>query len=175
VSAYYRAGTRNGGIGASAMTRCAACRRNVSPGNPAMFTIGGRPGGCTACSEGRSNGVPILLQNGQADRDRSVGVSHPRLPTLLRRAESAGGRDRSTSTSPWWGRIMRDRNGNPIRMNEGVDPRMIGVEVADCKQGNHMEPGRRLRWLRRDLTSASALGRLPNRIARHVGRRRPAA
>lgn len=69
---------------------------------------------------------------------------------------------------------MRDRNGNPIRLNEGVDPRMIGVEYADTKHGRHMEP-RRLRWLRHDLTGASALGRLTTRIARHVGRQRPAA
>lgn len=70
---------------------------------------------------------------------------------------------------------MRDRNGNVIRMNEDVDPTMIGVEAADARQGNHMMPGRRLRYLRADLTSASALGRLPTRIARYVPRRYRAA
>lgn len=69
---------------------------------------------------------------------------------------------------------MRDRNGNLIRMNEGVDPRMIGMEYADAKHGRHMEP-RRLRYLQYDLTSASALGRLTTRVARHVRRQRPAA
>lgn len=71
---------------------------------------------------------------------------------------------------------MRDRKGNPIRLNEGVDPRMIGVEVADAKMGNHMEPGRRLRYTRHDLETASALDRVPTRHARQAGRRvRPAA
>lgn len=69
---------------------------------------------------------------------------------------------------------MRDRNGNPIRLNEGVDPGMIGVEYADTKHGRHMEQ-RRLRYLQHDLTSASALGRLTMRVARHIGRQRPAA
>jgi hypothetical protein len=39
-----------------------------------------------------------------------------------------------------------------------------------------MMPGRRLRYLQRDLGRAGVLGRLTTRIARHVGRRdRPAA
>jgi hypothetical protein len=61
-----------------------------------------------------------------------------------------------------------------LRLNEGVDPRMIGVEVADAKHGRHMEP-RRLKYLRLDLTTAETLGRLTTRIACHVGRQRPAA
>jgi hypothetical protein len=61
-----------------------------------------------------------------------------------------------------------------LRINEGVDPNMIGVEVADAKHGRHMAP-RRLKYLRLDLTKADALGRLTTRVARHVGRARPAA
>lgn len=68
---------------------------------------------------------------------------------------------------------MKDRRGNTIRLNEGVDPSMVGVEYADAKHGRHMMP-RRLRYLQRER--ASALGRQKTRIARHAGRRvRPAA
>lgn len=56
-----------------------------------------------------------------------------------------------------------------------VDPRMWGIENADAKHGNHMSP-RRLRYLRHDMASASQLGRVGRRIARHMSRRiNPAA
>jgi hypothetical protein len=79
---------------------------------------------------------------------------------------------------------MKDRNGNLIRMNEGVDPNMIGMEYRECAKGAHMYATplerarmarRRLRYLEHDLTAARALGRQTTRIARHVGRKRPAA
>lgn len=69
---------------------------------------------------------------------------------------------------------MKDRNGNPIRLNDGVDPSMVGVKAIDCNHGRHMSP-RRLRYLPRDLGRAEALGRLTTRVARHVRRDRPAA
>lgn len=71
------------------------------------------------------------------------------------------------------GRLVNMTRTIPV-VNEGVDPRMIGVEVADAKHGRHTKP-RRLRYLQHDLTSARVLGRLTTRVARHVGRQRPAA
>lgn len=70
---------------------------------------------------------------------------------------------------------MRDRRGNTIRINEGVDPRMVGVEVYDAKHGRHMEPPV-LRYLRRDLETTDTLARVAKRIAIRMSRRiRPAA
>ncbi len=57
-----------------------------------------------------------------------------------------------------------------IRLNEGVDPRMIGVEYADAKKGNHMKPPR-VRWLQHELASADTLVRLGTRIAIRMPRR----
>lgn len=70
---------------------------------------------------------------------------------------------------------MKDRRGNTIRLNEGIDPNMLGIEVADAKHGRHVAP-RRLRYLRRDLETADSIGTIAKRIAIRMSRRiRPAA
>ncbi len=56
-----------------------------------------------------------------------------------------------------------------------VDPNMWGVENADAKHGNHMQPGRRLRYSLHNPDGSKP--RLARRFTRRMMRRRiaPAA
>ena len=63
-------------------------------------------------------------------------------------------------------------NGRTVRMNEGIDPRMIGMEYASTKQGAHLERAARShKMARRDNEHADQLGRMSMRHAADVPRR----
>ena len=65
--------------------------------------------------------------------------------------------------------VCRVVNGRIVKASGAGDS--MSVDYYDHKQGRQT----RARYLARDLQAAESLGQLPNRIAQHVGRRRPTA
>lgn len=66
--------------------------------------------------------------------------------------------------------VCRVVNGRIVKASEAQGASM-DVDYKEWKHGR--KP--RARYLARDLQAADALGQLSNRIAQHVGRRRPTA
>ena len=67
--------------------------------------------------------------------------------------------------------VCRVVNGRIVKASDLAGRPSMAVDYYDHKQGR--KP--RARYLARDLQAAESLGQLPNRIAQHVGRRRPTA
>lgn len=70
--------------------------------------------------------------------------------------------------------VCRVVNGRIVKASDLLgrpDCPSMDVDFKEWKHGR--KP--RARYLARDLQAAESLGQLPNRIAQHVGRRRPTA
>ena len=68
--------------------------------------------------------------------------------------------------------VCRVVNGRIVKVSDMLPgEKSMDVDFREWKHGR--KP--RARYLARDLQAADSLGQLPNRIAQHVGRRRPTA
>lgn len=69
------------------------------------------------------------------------------------------------------GTAYRVVNGRMVKASDVLPGEGMDVDYKDHKYGRTP----RARYLARSLQAADSLGQLPNRIAQHVGRKRPTA